>query len=54
MHNLMFHLETQKSQEAKAILNSKRIAVGITIPIFKLYYRAIVINTARYHHKKTC
>jgi hypothetical protein len=52
--NLKVNLEAKRARIVMTILTKKRNAVDSTILNFKLYYRAIAINTAWYWYRNRC
>ena len=50
-NNLRIYVDSEKTQIARGILKKKTRAGGITMPDFKLYYKAVIIKTVWYWHK---
>ena len=51
-NHLKICVESEKTPNSQGILKKKTRAGDITMPDFKLYYKAVIIKTVWYWHKK--
>ena len=50
-NHLKICVESEKTPNSQGNFKKKTIAGGITMPDFRLYYKAVVIKTVWYWHK---
>ena len=50
-NNLKICVESEKTPNGRGIMKKKTRAGGITMPDFRLYYKAVVIKTVWYWQK---